>query len=526
MFFTTFLSKSLKTLKRHLWDVPMFTKWLLDTWHMRRFVSQALPASANAELPRAATIVTPWFGSPVPWFSMTFGLLLGSRGYRVTFVLDDQLFGAGSCIRRFQLSCLSAVLAVVARRHPVLRLSDFRNAGDIDADSRADIDRLAYLNAVWARKGETGIDTDAIRRFAEQLADAQRAITSFLDAHPQDLLFVPGGICATSGLWLKTGRASGSRVSTYDSGGYGVLLLAANGIACQLHDIPRAYAALRDETQADEERRLIVSFAEEEIAKRRAGTDKFSSQVKGVSGKLPEYEGGVLIALNSPWDSAALGLHAVFETTQDWIVQTVRHLLENSEVPVLVRQHPVERLPIARSLDNTRGLLNQHFGNHPRLHFIGAEDPVNTYDLLEQVAAVVVYTSTVGVEAVAQGKLVITEATSYYADLGFVLNASSAPAYFGFLDDAVAGRRSVTPAMREDALCCYYITQCCNWMQTSFTVTDFSAWSRRPFAELVRDPTVETLMTSVALDTPVSLLNHRRRWVSLGRTATAGVPHV
>lgn len=523
---TSSLADSFKTLKRRLWDEPTLAQWLRDTWRMRRFVREAPSAPAGDDAPRAAAIITPWFGSPVPWFSMAVGLLLAGRGHRVTFVLDDQLFGADSRIWRLQLTCLRAVLAVVGRRHPVLRLSEFRVSGEIDADTRAAIDRLAYLNAVWARKGETGIDPGTERRSAEQLVESQRAITALLDRHPQDLLFVPGGICATSGLWLRTGRARGIRVSTYDSGGYGVLLLAADGIACQLHDIPRAYAVLRDETQVAEERRLVIGYAEEEIGKRRAGTDKFSSQVKGASGKRPEYEGGVLIALNSPWDSAALGLHAVFETTQDWIVQTVRHVLEHSQAPVLVRQHPVERLPIARSVDDTRALLRQHFGDHPRLHFIGAEDPVNSYDLMEQVAAVVVYTSTVGVEAVAHGKLVITESTSYYADLGFVLKATTAPAYFAFLDDAVAGTRSVTPAMREDALCCYYITQCCNWMQTSFTVPDFPAWSRRSFVELTRDATVDTVMTSVASDTPVSLLNHHRRWATLGRRAAGVAPHV
>lgn len=523
---TSFLPKSLQTLQRRLWGEPTLVRWLRDTWRMRRFVRQAPAAVAGAEAPRAAVIITPWFGSPVPWFSMAVGLLLAGRGHRVTFVLDDQLFGVDSRIWRLQLSCLRAVLAVVGRRHPVLRLSDFHAAGEIDVGTRAAIDRLAYLNAVWARKGETGIDTEAMRHSAGQLVDAQRAITALLDRHPQDLLFLPGGICATSGLWLRTGRSRDIRVSTYDSGGYGVLLLAADGIACQLQDIPRAYAALRDETQAAEERRLVISFAEEEIGKRRAGTDKFSSQVKGASGKRPEYEGGVLIALNSPWDSAALGLHVAFDTTQDWIVQTVRHLLAHSEAPVLVRQHPVERLPIARSVDDTRALLRQHFGDHPRLHFIAAEDPVNSYDLMEQVVAVVVYTSTVGVEAAARGKLVITESKSYYADLGFVVKADTAQAYFGLLDDAVAGRRTVTQVMREDALCCYYITQCCNWIQTSFTVPDFSAWSRRSFAELAQDVTVDTIITAVVANTPVSLLNHYRRWATLGRAVASGAVHV
>ena len=89
-----------------------------------------------------------------------------------------------------------------------------------------------------------------------------------------------------------------------------------------------------------------------------------------------------------------------------------------------------------------------------------------------------------------------------------------------------AGRVALTQAMREDALCCYYITQCCNWMQTSFTVPDFQAWSRRSFAELAHDVTVDTVITSVAENTPVSLLNHRRRLATLGRVVARGTVHV
>lgn len=506
--------------KTHLWNSHPLTVWLRDTWRMRRFVAHP-PSEAcllDTTPRRQAVVITPWFGSPVPWFSLAVGLLLVAKGHVVTFVIDDMPFGSTSLMWRLQLMAIRQVLAVVARRHIVVCLRDYLIAGELDANTRAAIDRLAYLNAVWARKGETGIDKGAMGNTSIQLAQAQLAIDRLLQAHPLDLLFVPGGICATSGLWMRAGRQRGIRVSTYDSGGYGVLLLAANGIACQLHDIPRAYAMLNQHIGAGEERALVIQFAEEELGKRRAGTDKFSSQVTAVSGKLPEYEGGVLIALNSPWDSAALGLHAVFDTTQEWIVQTVRYLLTHTEVPVLVRQHPVERLPIARSVDDTRELLRQHFGEHPRLYFIAAEDPVNSYDLMEQVNAVVVYTSTVGVEAAAHGKVVITESTSYYADLGFVFKASTAEAYYSLLSDAFAGRREVTSKMREAALTCYYITQCCNWMQTSFTVPDFPNWSRRSLLELSQDRSVQTVLRAIETDTPISFLIHMERWTALGRS--------
>jgi hypothetical protein len=512
------MSELFKTFKRRVWDESPLPIWVRDTLRMRRFVREAPPPVAGpaASSNRVAVVITPWFGSPAPWYSMTIGLLLAARGHAVTFVLDDQLFGRPSRIWRLQLAAIRAVMHVISQRYAVLRLSAFGAGREVDGDARAAIERLAYLNAVWLRKGESGIDHQQMRSNAVQMGAAQRAIAQLLERHPQDLLFVPGGICGTSGVWLREGQQRNIRVSTYDSGGYGVLLLAANGIACQLHDIPRAYTLLRQHAGTGPERDLVVGFAQEEIGKRRSGTDKFSSQLKGSSGKRPEYEGGVLIALNSPWDSAALGLHAVFETTQDWIVETVRHLLTHTEAPVLVRQHPVERLPSVRSVDDTRGLLRQHFGDHPRLHFIAAEDPVNSYDLMEQVKAMVVYTSTIGVEAAAHGKVVITESKSYYADLGFILKATDAESYYTLLSDAVAGRLDVPADKREAALFCYYITQCCNWVHTPFLVQEFAKWHQLGLDRLSREATVRSIVDAIASNTPISYINHQHRLAEVG----------
>jgi hypothetical protein len=175
---------------------------------------------------------------------------------------------------------------------------------------------------------------------------------------------------------------------------------------------------------------------------------------------------------------------------------------------VIVRQHPVERLEIARSSDDYRSLLRQHFGSHPRLHFVAAEDPVNSYDLLAQVAAVVVYTSTIGIEAAANGTPVVTESRSYYSDLGFVRRATSLAQYHKLLSEAVSGLSPVTPAMRNDALTCYYLTQCCNWVFTSFNVPDFQEWSRRDLHLLAQEVSVRTIVRAIEDDVPVSYLNH------------------
>ena len=221
----------------------------------------------------------------------------------------------------------------------------------------------------------------------------------------------------------------------------------------------------------------------------------------------------MLIALNCSWDSAALRLHCVFNSTHDWIVNTVAFLLANTSVPVIVRQHPAERFLISQTTDNYRKLLLDHFGSDPRIHFIAADDPVNTYDLIDQVLAVVVYTSTVAIEAVIQGKIVITVSCAYYSDLSFVHKASSVDEHCTLLNDAVSGKiESNSRTIINDAFYCYYINQCCNWVATPLNDSDkLLSWANHSILRNCIDNDDEIFLDSIILSVPFAYLRHLKR---------------
>jgi hypothetical protein len=488
--------------------------WVRDTRRMRKLVAEfdsSAPEKSGAV--HFAIVLVPWMGTAVPWFSMVTGLFLAAQGNRVSFIVDDMPFGGHVLSSRFQVHCIRSVLKVLGNRHRTVTLSAFRSGMPLDAAALKSIERLAELNAVWALRGEMKVDGRQLveNRAMRQLVASYTAIRTVVQQGAYDAVFVPGGVWGSSGIWIEHALAAGVRVASYDSGGYGNLLLAVNGIACQLQDIPRAFRMLRDHAAANNGHEFIEKSALAEIDRRRAGVDKFASQVQGVRKTDARFDGAVLIALNSSWDSAALGLHVVFETGNEWIVATVRHVLERTNAPVIVRQHPVERLEIASTTDDYRSLLQKNFGNHHRLHFIAADEAVNSYDLLEQVAAVVVYTSTIGIEAAAHGKPVITASRSYYSDMGFVWKASNVSEYAEHLSAAVAGRLEVTETMREAALYCYYITQCCNWIFTPFTVPEFHEWMHKELRQLSEEASVKTVVQALEQNTPVAFLNHLSR---------------
>src|SRR5262249_54831534 len=136
-----------------------------------------------------------------------------------------------------------------------------------------------------------------------------------------------------------------------------VVMLAADGIASQMQDVPRALAQLKQAPDFAAQRPFILSTAQTELAKRRAGTDSFASQMTSAGGPLSQHHGALLLALNSSWDQAALGLHVAFPTNTDWIVETVRWVLSSTQSSIIVRQHPAERFEASRSSDDYRQLL-------------------------------------------------------------------------------------------------------------------------------------------------------------------------
>lgn len=479
--------------------------------HLASEVSSTAPDS-KGEL-CVGIVVTPWLGTSVPWFTVGVGLLLAREGHQVTFILDDIIFGKNRFRYSFVLACLRSVMRRIGHRHKIVIMSQVVADNMLEAEAFSQIRNLAVLNTVWEFRGE--MKSEGRSAFVElcekQLQVAYAPIKRIVSESGFDLLFMPGGVWGTTGIWAASARAVGTRIGSFDSGGYGTAMLAADGIACQLQDIPKAFALIAQEPDSQQSILVAREAAMAEMERRRAGIDPFMSQIKGSAGGDERHNGAILLALNSSWDSAALGLHTIFEDNTDWIIQTVRFLLENTSAPVVVRQHPAERLEIAKTTDDYATLLQKNFGAHPRLHFIAAADKINSYELMSRVSAFVVYTSTIGIEAAAHGKPVITPSRSYYSGLGFVFKATDRVQYQDFLRKSVSGQLDVSVKQKNDALTCYYLTQCCNWIFTSFNPADYSEWSKRSLDDWCSDKEVRKMLDSLSQNIPVAYINHLER---------------
>lgn len=494
--------------------------WVRNTRRMRKDVAAFLhdaPFSKQGE-PRVLAVITPWAGTWVPWYTLALALLMAARGCRLSFVVDDFKFGEKPLRFAFVLRCLQSVVDLLKGRFEVSLLSAMgRGAQAPHAAPSQLVQDLARMNTTWQLRGEM-IQTGRqayIAQCIREIGSAEPHIARTIESGKHDVLLIPGGVFGTSGLWVAHARAHNLRICSFDAGGDDVAMFASGGVACHLQDIPHAFRMLRAQGTAAE-RTFAVESAQAEMTKRRQGVDAFASQVVGAGEGDARHDGAVLIALNSSWDAAALGLHTVFRDNCEWIVETVCLVLKHTTNNVIVRQHPAERLPIGATTDDYRALLQQHFGDEPRLHFIAAADSINSYALLARVNVVVTYTSTIGIEAAALGKPVVSPSRAYYTDLGFVWKASDLLSYQALLIQGAAGQLVVTEPMRADAHLCYYLTQCCNWFFSSFNPSRFSIWSEIGLRRLQADPMVQRAITSLTEAIPLAYLNHRQRLLEAG----------
>jgi hypothetical protein len=490
-------------------------RWKKQEAKYERFIHRYLRGKNQATVgqERIAILVTPWFMTTVPWYSVTLGLMLHRKGRRVTFILDDYLFGNSYILYHIQFKSILRIVSQFKSCFQVTRLSDYETFSNLDSRKQINesVERLADMCTIHHLRGETLNKgrTKYRQRTIQQLSNMVPAILGLLQQEFHYYL-IPGGVLGSTGLICELGKQRSVRVASYDSGP-GVLLVSTDGVAAQLHDIPISFRELRKENNA------VLAFvhktAKNAIIEREQGKDHFTYQntPNGNLVSVKDTLGGVLIPLNSSWDSAALGLHHVFQSSVEWLVETVKWFVNHSDKIIYIRQHPAERFDYAKSSDSFGDIIKENYCDHPQVRFIAAEDSMNTYELIKKVSTVIVHTSTVGVEATALGKTVITPSNSYYSELGFVNKARSKDQYFNLIGKALKDELPCEQQQQEKALECYYITQVCNWLFTDFDPASmFDKWTENTIDDLYKDNTVSLMLESIDQNIPISLLAHRK----------------
>jgi hypothetical protein len=273
---------------------------------------------------------------------------------------------------------------------------------------------------------------------------AALAALEWLQAHKPDVVLIPNGMILELGIVFRVARYLNIPAVTFEFNDQREQIWLAQNTSIMRQDTDYLVRERCSLPMTDE---MYERLADLENARRGA-------RVWGKSKRLWQYVSAqgaeqirqalglddrpvVLLAANVLGDSLTLGRNIFAESMSEWITKTVRYFARRTDVQLVVRIHPGEKIvPQAKSMGT---VVREALPEIPRhIHLIGALDHVNTYDLIEIADLGLAYTTTVGVETAMNGIPVISCGQTHYRARGFTLDPNSWEDYFSTLEQVLA----------------------------------------------------------------------------------------
>ena len=484
-----------------------FLSWWVNIIRFIVFLYNNRLRDNNVNEKKVAIVISSWFGTTVPLFSITIGLLIKLK-YKtgITFIYDDLEFSNNKFNPAYQRYGLLIISKILAKSNNVVYLSSLKVNLDYSFQI---VEYLARLNTIHdLKRDDVSADNPYYRLVKQQLTEIVAKVNALLATNNFDYIIVPGGVSSSSGVFTALGKKYNTRIVSYDAGGNtDSFLLSVDGIAAHLTDITKVYHILKHKPPHNNVNVEVADL----IEARRSGSDSFRYQIGKERLELTANK-VVFIPLNISWDSAALGKNIVFDSITEWLEQTITWILNTSrDCDIIVREHPMERLAIAKSSDNYKELLIKKFGINKRINFIESTSDYNSYYLMESSDIVIPHTSTVGIEAAVLGKVVVMCSSAYYSSFDFVHSASSKEEYFGLITKAISGEINSVKNNIVKAKLAYYLTQKLNWVQMKFNPgRNLNYWQRKSLNQLIKDQSTALVLESIHENKPISLLQYEK----------------
>jgi len=249
------------------------------------------------------------------------------------------------------------------------------------------------------------------------------------DEYPEVLL-TPNGSILEMGALYQVARMLGIPIVTYEFGEQRGRIWLAQNSEVMLQETDDLWLAFNNKTlseqQWDQMRALYASRQNanlwENFSRLWQGLPKQGSNQVRQALDL-DARPVILLAANVIGDSLTLGRQVFTKSMTEWLQYTVGYFARRPDVQLVVRIHPGERYIQGPSVAHVVQSVLPELPDY--IHLVGAQDPVNTYDLVDIADLGLVYTTTVGMELAMSGVPVIVAGKTHYRAKGFSLDPNS-----------------------------------------------------------------------------------------------------
>lgn len=315
----------------------------------------------------------------------------------------------------------------------------------LDQQARADSIMRLGVETIDEKRPE---HAEALRYYRELGEAIDRCAQGFFAARKGafDLVLLGNGMTSESSWLLRAAKKYGFEVTTFEKFAFRHTRIVSHGdTVFSFSDLDRMWRrraelgydshpfmarAVGKARQILDERRRAVT--QNWALKYQFAPDQSDEAALAAIGLAPN-KPYILICTNVPYDAGYYQFTTLFPSMKAWLLETVAFLLESTSCEIVVRIHPGEAMHYSGkeySLDNlaAAGLVGLQ-----RVRIVGPKDPVNSYPLMANCQAGVVFSSTTGIEMAMMGRPVIVGSDVYFARRGFTQDCPSREIYFDAL---------------------------------------------------------------------------------------------
>ncbi|MFC6864712.1 hypothetical protein ACFQGE_14750 [Halomicroarcula sp. GCM10025817] len=148
------------------------------------------------------------------------------------------------------------------------------------------------------------------------------------------------------------------------------------------------------------------------------------------------------------WDAAIEVEQIIFEDIFEWVTETIEYVGTKDDTRLIIKPHPGE---LGRKTNEKMyDWIHDNVADVPdNVDVLRPDTDVDTYKLIEQLDAGLVYASTVGLEMAYYGYPAVVVGKAHYRDFDFTFDPDTLAEYCDMIDSAA--ELEVTPEMRDRA---------------------------------------------------------------------------
>jgi len=388
------------------------------------------------------------------------GLALAGLGHRVTlgylpyasWKTEISLFD----LRRQALRTRD-LLRPAAGLVDAVNFLDLHPHDSLPPELQGQIEQVSRYDVMYTHQVEEVDTADWLYRLRlERNGFAARAALAQFTAERPDVALVPNGTILEMGAVYQAARHLGIETITYEFNDQREQIWLAQNDEIMRQNTDRLWSDLGGIALTSQQDETIRRFESARMGARLEG--KAARQWQDVpaagSGNIRAALGldarpVVLLATNVLGDSLTLGRNVFSHSMAEWIRRTVQQFADCSDVQLVVRIHPGERLTHGPSM---AGVVSESVSPLPgHIRIIGPLEKVNTYDLMGCASLGLVFTTTTGLEMALNGIPVIVAGQTHYRGRGFTLDPGTWEEYFALLDRTLArqGAEHLTPGQMQ-----------------------------------------------------------------------------